>query len=661
MDDNSPKAILVCGLGRLGQNCAVQLKELGIPVFGLHDEEPRIWETGNVLENLDRFTVGDCRRTSALERAGIASCRAVLLTTSDERVNVTAALAARSLHPGIRLVVRSSQTNLSKLLHDRLHNLIALDLAELPATAFTLAAAGDETVGLFSVDGRLLRVVDNRVAIGHPWHHGFKLRDLNNRERRVIHRHTACEPRSLDFHGWDPEEDIREGDSVVCLEFNPSAQLRGSAAKVSSKVAWQRPSLSWTSTRSRLTRAWSGISQTQRVSALVGACLLLIHLTGLILYRGHYPEISLLDAFNLATVLIFDGYSNLFAQLKLPFPIPLWLLLFSLAMTMSGSIVMGILYAYITAKVLSARLHFRRRPGRIPREGHTVVIGLGSLGLRVAAFLQSLNRSVVGISETELDPGVLPGIPVVTGDPRQCLQRVNCATATSVMVLTDDDVTNLELALMAAQTNDNCSLVIRTDDSDFARNVMSLAPHAQALSVYALAAEAFAAAALGEKIISLLRIEGQTVLATEYAVEEGDTLQGRLIGEATCGYGLVAILYQDKPSDKPEFFPSEDIRIDAGSRLVVLATMESLQNVEHGVMAGRDTRVRVLKAATEAAAFEGARTLARVTACKLGVARELMAQLPATLPVELFRHQAERLVRELRVAGLDAEVIREQR
>jgi len=117
---------------------------------------------------------------------------------------------------------------------------------------------------------------------------------------------------------------------------------------------------------------------------LTAATLILIHATGVILYKLQYPETTLLDAFNVATVLIFDGYSNMFAQLKLPFRISLWMLLFSLMMTMAGAVVMGMLYAFLTARVLSARLQFRHRPARIPRSRHVVVIGMGPLGRRVA-------------------------------------------------------------------------------------------------------------------------------------------------------------------------------------------------------------------------------------------------------------------------------------
>jgi Trk K+ transport system NAD-binding subunit len=395
----------------------------------------------------------------------------------------------------------------------------------------------------------------------------------------------------------------------------------------------------------------------RRIALLTAAALILLHVTGVILYKLEYPETTLLDAFNVATVLIFDGYSNMFAQLKLPFHISLWMLLFSLMMTMSGAVVMGMVYAFLTARVLSARLEFRRRPSRIPRSRHIVVIGMGALGRRVAGLLADLNQPIVAVSDVELDYGVLPGIPVIRGEPRENLAKANCATAASVMALTDDDVSNLELALMSAQINENCRLVVRTDDAEFGRSVMSLAPNTHAMSVYALSAEAFAAAALGENVLNLLRIGNETILTTEFIVESGDTLEGHLLGDVTCGYGLAAIVFQGMHSDPVEFFPPEDIRLEVGNRLVVLATIGGLQNAEHGMTRDRTHQIRLLKVYSERAAFEGARSIARITGCNLGIASSLFQELPAVLPQLLFRHQAQRLAHELDAIGVTAEAV----
>jgi Trk K+ transport system NAD-binding subunit len=530
-----------------------------------------------------------------------------------------------------------------------------LDIAELPATAFTLAAMGEETVGLLTVDGRFLRVVEKQITGQDRTLAGRKLYEWSTRSRRVLLRSASVNREPIDFHGWNPQETVNPGDIVSYVEFyQPAAGTERVAGP--NRHAWLA-SLKWRSIAARVSRFFQQSTQTQRLAASTAAVLLVLHATGVVLYKLRYPEVSLLDAFNVATVLIFDGYSNMFAQLKLPFPISLWLLLFSLLLTMSGAVVTGMVYAYITARVLSTRIQFRGRQGRIPRAGHTVVIGMGPLGRRVARMLHNLNRPVVGISTEEFDSALLPAVPVINGDLHQCLDKVNSATAASVMALTDNDVTNLELALMSAQINQECHLVIRTDDAEFGHNMSSLAPHMQAMSAYALSAEAFAAAALGERVLSLLRIGHQTVLAVEFGVEIGDRLEGRLLSEVTCGYGLVAILYQRRPGEQPEFFPSEDIRLEPGGRLVVLATMRALHNAEHGISAERGHQIRILRALTEEAAFEGARTISRLTGCSLGTARAFMSQIPATFSQNLFRHQAQRLVHDLYIAGVQAEVV----
>src|SRR5262249_12420220 len=216
------------GLGRLGQHCAAVLKELSIPVYGLHASAEKSWESEGGAHKLDRLTVGDFRRHTALEQAGIASCRAVLFTTSDERANIGGALAARSLNADARLVIRSSQTNLNDRLKQRLGNLMAFDIADLPADAFGLAAIGDETVGLLSIEGEFLRVVEKHVAPADRWAAGRELYSLNTRWRRVLHRSAAGDRRPLDFHGWDPNEAVQSGDILAYVEFyQPARTVEG--------------------------------------------------------------------------------------------------------------------------------------------------------------------------------------------------------------------------------------------------------------------------------------------------------------------------------------------------------------------------------------------------------------------------------------------------
>jgi len=264
-------------------------------------------------------------------------------------------------------VIRSSQTNLNERLDQQLVNPMALDIAELPATAFTLAAIGDETVGLLSFDDVFLRAVEKRIGPDDGWAAGRELYELNTRSRRVLHHNPAGNRTHVDFHGWDPGQPVHARDLLTYIEFYEPARSSESGAAVDQKRATPP---SWNSVLVRIGGLWSGGSPIRRIAFLTAAILILIHVTGVILYKLRYPETTLLDAFNVATVLVFDGYSNMFAQLKLPFRISLWMLLFSLTMTMTGAVVMGMLYAFLTAKVQSARLPFRHQSARVPRSRH---------------------------------------------------------------------------------------------------------------------------------------------------------------------------------------------------------------------------------------------------------------------------------------------------
>ncbi|MGH2416321.1 MAG: potassium transporter TrkA, partial [Microcystaceae cyanobacterium] len=95
--------------------------------------------------------------------------------------------------------------------------------------------------------------------------------------------------------------------------------------------------------------------------------------------------------------------------------------------------------------------------------------------------------------------------------------------------------------------------------------------------------------------------------------------------------------------------PSDDIRLAVGDRLVVLANIDGLRRIEQGRLSikPKSWQVRVEKALTQDAAFEGANAIARISGCPLTTGRELMLKLPAILPTPLYKHQGQRLVREL--------------
>jgi Trk K+ transport system NAD-binding subunit len=245
-------------------------------------------------------------------------------------------------------------------------------------------------------------------------------------------------------------------------------------------------------------------------------------------------------------------------------------------------------------------------------------------------------------------------MPLVIGSLKQALGQVNLETAQSIIVMSDDEVTNLEIGLMARAVNPSCNLVIRIFDPGFAENVAQLLPGARVLGAYALAAEAFSAAAFGENILNLFRLHNRTTLVTEYRIEPEDTLQGLLLAEVAYGYAVVPIFHQKSDQRAGTFMPSDDVRLQVGDRLVILGTINGLQQIEQGNKQLPPVRVRIERAVSEEARFEGAGAIARICGCELSVARSLISQLPTTVPHLLYWQQAQRLVRELNKAQVTA-------
>ena len=657
---------LVCGLGNVGQHCVHALRELGVRVSAIDREAPTNWRIPRVPQLLDELIVGDCCQAEVLQQAGIECCRTILLVTSSERANIEAAFAARLLNPDIRLVVRSAKTNLNQLLGKQLGNFVALDPSQLPATAFALAALDSDLLGLFKLDGQWLKVVQRQISLHSPWCDRRRLYEINSRTRRAIGYLPNGTAASTGFHRWDPDKILRTGDTLVYLEATGSSldlPRMNWATDVPTPQGWRRwlSLLNWRRLSQQLNAAWRATEQKrlQRVALLCGLVVLGLLAFNTLVYRLNYPNIGWWQAFYATAILLLGDFGDLFGDLQAPNPPPGWLQFYSLTLALLGTALVGVLYGLIVEKLLGARLQFFKRRLPIPRQNHVVLIGLGRVGQRVAALLQDFKQPIVGIADTpDFDPTLLPVMPLVRGRLVEALGKVNLQTAKSVLVATGDDMVNLEIGLHARSLNPQLALVIRTYDQRWSDSLGQSLPNAQVLCGYAFAAEAFAGAAFGENILSLFRLNRETVLVTEYVIEVGDTLNGLLLAEIAYGYGVVPILYSS-PRHDSRLLPFDDVRLSVGDRLVVLATSEGLRRIEYGLVDAEPKcwQVRVERALTVEAEFEGANAIARISGCPLGTARQLMAALPATLEQPLYEYQAKRLVRSLMRRQVEAQAL----
>ena len=644
---------LVCGLGGLGQHCVVALKQFGVEVIGIELVKPKSWRIPGVDKLLDDLIIGDCRQNSVFERAKIERCRAVLIVTSDELINAETAIAVRQLNKNARLVVRSTKENLNQLLEEQLTNFVAFDPIHLSAASFALAALGGDSLGFFNLDGNWLGIFQHTVHYGDNFHRR-KLFEINSGSR-ILLCYLSNNYNSFDcFYDWDSESIIQEGSTFIYVEqFDRllSKQQKNSVNNARKKKRiWQKPTdfIGKIKIRKKLLEYWHSASQVRRVVIVSGLVTVSLAILGTVLFEfllKNYTTVTL-NPFYIAISLLLGGYADFLYTEK---PENLIVQIVALALAVAGTAFVGVLYALATEKLLSTKFLFSNRRAQVPEEEHIVIIGIKRVGSKVAKLLQQFNQPVVAIVlEDDFDNNHLPNIPLFAGDLNESLNKVNISTAKSIIATSDDEMLNVEMGLKIRKINPESSLIIRTFGQRLSENLAQILPNAQIISAYAVAAEAFAGAAFGENILDLFRLHNQTILVTEYQFSETDTLNGLMLSEIAYGYGVVPILYQNSPRPV-ELMPREYKKIEPGIRLVVLATIDGLKRMEQGKIGihPKHWHIVIESATTKEARFDGANQIAKISNFPLDKARELIDNLPQTLPVPLYKLQAQHLIRVL--------------
>lgn len=176
-------------------------------------------------------------------------------------------------------------------------------------------------------------------------------------------------------------------------------------------------------------------------------------------------------------------------------------------MMIVGAGVIGICYALINDFVLGSRFRQTLDAARIPRHNHYVVCGLGGLGIKIAHQLHAQGHEVVVIESDPnnrfLHSARSSGIPVLieNASMSSTLKAVNIKRANSLIAVTSQDTTNLEISLTSKALAPYIKTIVRSGDPQFAQSMQEVFEFDQVLSPVELATHSFAAAALGGRIL----------------------------------------------------------------------------------------------------------------------------------------------------------------
>jgi Trk K+ transport system NAD-binding subunit len=149
--------VIVCGLGKVGYRVTLELLRYGRDVVGIETSEE-----GKFMQKIQALGVpviiGDARLSEFLHKAGVEFADAIIPATDDQLANLEAALDAREINPGIKVVMRMFDQDFANKVEKGFGIHTAFSTSALTAPIFAAAAMRLDVKHSFYVGEELLNL-----------------------------------------------------------------------------------------------------------------------------------------------------------------------------------------------------------------------------------------------------------------------------------------------------------------------------------------------------------------------------------------------------------------------------------------------------------------------------------------------------------------------
>jgi voltage-gated potassium channel len=312
---------------------------------------------------------------------------------------------------------------------------------------------------------------------------------------------------------------------------------------------------------------------------LLAACVLFGGLIFHALYR--HAEVQSLSYREAAYAI----FSMIFFGQSIPFPQQWYLQAFFFVMPMIGLglIVQGVISFGVMLFNKSAREDEWQVAIASTYKDHVIVAGIGRLGFRIVQQLLEFGEEVVGIEinpDTEFVKLVMSWrVPVIFGNATHVdvLRQAGVEQAHAIIPCTENDLTNLGIALSARELYQDIRVVLRMFDHDMAQRVARGFNMSTAFSTSALAAPAFARAATRSDIVHAFYIGDQLLNVSELTINAGTQLVGRHVADLEQELDLSVILH--RRGSQMDMHPDPDIMLEPGDQICVFASIDVLNHL----------------------------------------------------------------------------------
>ncbi len=470
--------IIICSLGGTGYRIFGLLRQQGAIVVGIN-ETPIKGEGSDVV-------IGNLRSASTLLAAGIQTAHTLVLAGNDDASNLAILMQAQILNPKIRIINRLLNTNLGDRLDQTLPNHTTMSVPALAAPVFSFAALGNRAIGQLELFNQTWPIHEEWIHEQHPWK-GKTLTELWADPNRML----------IYYLPWDIQLDLISG---VAL----GKQLHiGDRLIVATKPSFRQSKINLLQAFKKIGNSLQKFQQHGKSAVWVILALLLTIFIATLTYVSINLNNSIVDSFYFSVGMITGAGGNEKVAENAPESVKI----FTAIMMLVGAGVIGICYALLNDFVLGTRLREYWNATRVPQGNHYVICGLGTIGLQIAKQLQASGYDVVVVERDPhcrfLSTADALKIPVVRGDASlsPTLESVNIKQAEALLAVSSNDMANLEIALSARALAPQIRVVVRSQDPQFALMEQQVFNFETVLSPSEIAAPAFAAAAIGGRIL----------------------------------------------------------------------------------------------------------------------------------------------------------------
>jgi Trk K+ transport system NAD-binding subunit len=568
--------VIVCGLRGVGFRIIEQLRLSGVPAVVI-DDDPDV-RLARILASWSVPHIAASSRTAeSLTRAGLAGATAVVCAHQDDLYTLGTALLTRQLREDVRVVAQLGNPAVGRALSQV--GVSVLDVAGLSAPSVV-------ELCLRSHAREIVLSGERFIAARTTAPRSASLRELYGALAPVAVV-SAADGDVLVCPGRDVQ--VTAGDEVTLVGTADGLRAAGMGRYADGAGSPVPPAVT---RRARYIRnlAMSLLDAADRRLALALAALLTVLMASTVVLRLAYhlagtAHISVLDAayFTVETVTTV-GYGDFSFRGQAP-----WLMASAIGLMLAGATFVAVFFALLTNIIVSRRIEESLGRERITGlSGHVLVIGLGSVGMRVIEQLASAGSEVVVV---EKDDGNLRlgqvrglGVPVVIADatlPR-VLESVRLASASAVAVLTSDDLANLETGLAVRDQLgprwDTTPVVLRIFDPQLARSVKDSFGFRFVRSTAALAALWFVGAALGLDVLSTFYVGDELLLVARLTITPDGGLHGLQMNDLGARTRVLAIR---RAADKTilEHLPRRATRFDPDDEAYLIGPYDELLTV----------------------------------------------------------------------------------